>query len=407
MHLNFSSEFFVNNRLRLRELFVGTAPIVITANGVMQRNGDGIYQFRQDSSFWYLTGIEQPDVVLVMDKSKDYLILPTQQAYLDIFHGGSDPVALEAVSGINNIYSQDDGWKQLNGRLKKVKHLATLSAPPPYVAELGFYSNPARASLITRMKEANPEVELLDIRSQLALMRVIKQPVELEALQQAIDITIKGLKYVQRRQYESENQIEADLTQQFVKQGAKGHAFTPIISAGANACILHRDANNSPIGPKELLTLDVGAEVDNYSADISRTYSQTKNPTKRQRDVHAAVIAVQDYAFTLIKPGAQIKDNEKLVEQYMGEKLRELGLIKTIDRDNVRQFFPHATSHFLGLDTHDTGDYGLPLAPGMVITVEPGIYIPAEGIGVRIEDDLLITADGYKNLSAGLPRDIS
>jgi Xaa-Pro aminopeptidase len=285
--------------------------------------------------------------------------------------------------------------------------VATLAAAPPYIKELGMYTNPARAELIKQLKEANETIELLDLRPQLALMRVIKQPTELAALQEAIDITIKGLKYVQKHQYAHEYEIEAALTNNFRKAGAQGHGFTPIVSAGAHACVLHQEENNGSVGARDLLTLDVGAEVDHYTADITRTYSQSKNPTKRQKAVHAAVLAVQDYAFTLIKPGAFIKENEQLVEHYMGEKLRELGLIKTIDKESVRTYFPHATSHFLGLDAHDTGDYSRPLEPGMVLTVEPGIYIPKEGIGVRIEDDVLVTPKGNKILSARLPRDIS
>src|SRR5690606_4788889 len=159
------------------------------------------------------------------------------------------------------------------------------------------------------------------------------------------------------------------------------------------ACVIHNMDNNDPIKTGDLLVLDVGAEVENYSADITRTLAPGGKASKRQKAVYAAVLAVQDYAFSLVKPGALLKDNEQKVEQFMGEKLRELGLIKSIDRDSVRQYFPHATSHFLGLDVHDVGDYSQPLAPGMVLTVEPGIYISDEAIGVRIEDDLLVTAD--------------
>lgn len=196
------------------------------------------------------------------------------------------------------------------------------------------------------------------------------------------------------------------MTHYFRKSGATGHGFSPIVSAGERACVLHQNENNGEIGAKDLITVDIGAEVDNYSADITRTYSQSK-PSKRQKAVHAAVEAVQDYAFSLVKPGVLLKENEALIEHYMGEKLRELGLIKTIDRDSVRTYFPHSTSHFLGLDVHDTGDYSRPLESGMVITIEPGIYIPQEGIGVRIEDDVLVTSKGYKILSGRLPRTIS
>ncbi len=406
MYKHFSTEFFVNNRARLQELFVGTAPIVITANGVMQRNSDSVYPFRQDSSFWYLTGIERSDMVLVIDKSKEYLILPEQHDFQDIFNGVIDQSELAQVSGIGTIYDNAEGWRKLANRLKRVKHVATLAANPPYIKDQGFYTNPARTVLIERLKLQNDQLELLDLRPQLSLMRMIKQPAELAAIQSAIDTTIKAIKHVQKRSYQHEYEVEADVTHQFRKSGATGHGFSPIVSAGARACVLHQDRNNGPIGAKDLLTLDIGAEVDNYSADITRTFSPAKTPSKRQRQIHEAVLAVQDYAFSLVKPGALLKDNEQKIEHFMGEKLRELGLIKIIDKPSVRAFYPHSSSHHLGLDVHDVADYKRPLEPGMVITVEPGIYIPAEGIGVRIEDDVLITKDGHKVLTSRLPRDI-
>lgn len=407
MYHHFSTEFFVNNRKRLRELFVGTAPIVITANGVLQRNGDSSYAFRQDSSFWYLTGINEPDIILVIDKSKEYLIIPQHEKSKEVFDGAIDREALQQISGIETIHSLVDGWKLLSNRLRKVKHVATLGASPSYIKQQGFYTNPARAKLIEQIKDANKELELLDLRPQLTVMRMVKQEQELHAIQEAIDITVKTFKYIQKHQYQYEYQLEAAITRQFRLAGAIGHGFTPIVSAGARACVLHQNANNDLIGEKDFVTVDIGAEVDNYSADITRTYSQTKSPTKRQRAIYSAVLAVQDYALSLIKPGALLKENEQLIEHFMGEKLRELGLIKTIDRESVREYFPHATSHFLGLDVHDVGDYTRPLEPGMVLTVEPGIYIAKESIGVRIEDDVLVTAKGHKVLSARLPRDIA
>jgi Xaa-Pro aminopeptidase len=153
----------------------------------------------------------------------------------------------------------------------------------------------------------------------------------------------------------------------------------------------------------ELLLLDVGAEVNHYAADITRTVSISA-PSRRQQAVFDAVLEVHAFALSLLRPGALMKENEQQIEQLMGEKLRELGLIKSIEHDEVRKYYPHATSHFLGLNVHDIGDYLRPLEPGMVLTVEPGIYIPEEAIGVRIEDDVLITADGYEILTDRLPR---
>ncbi len=153
----------------------------------------------------------------------------------------------------------------------------------------------------------------------------------------------------------------------------------------------------------ELLLLDIGAEINNYAADITRTFAISGKMTKRQKQVFDSVIEVQQYAFSLLKPGVVYKDYELQIEHFMGEKLRELGLITTIDKGSVRKYYPHLTSHFLGLDAHDVGDYTTAFQENMVITVEPGIYIHDETIGIRLEDDVLITKTGYKILSSNLP----
>jgi Xaa-Pro aminopeptidase len=406
MRENFQRDFFVGNRERLRQLFTGTAPIVITANGLLQRNGDIAYKFRQDSSFWYLTGIEEPDVILVMDKGKEYLIIPSRDEVREAFDGSVDAAQLTRISGVEDILGEKAGWKNLAARLKRAKHVATLGAAPGYSEHFGLYTNPARENLQRRLKTENDDLELLDLREHLARLRVIKQPAEILAMRQAIDITLDGIKYACSKtrlpKYQFEYEIEADVLRQFKRAGSTGHAFEPIVVSGKRACILHNLALDGQLSADELLLFDIGAEVSNYSADISRTVALGQ-PSQRQLAIHAAVYDIQQYAIGLLKPGALLMDYERDVMEYMGEKLRELSLIRTISGEEVRRFMPHATSHFLGLDTHDVGDYRQPLAPGMVLTCEPGIYVPEEGIGVRIEDDILITETGNENMSAHLP----
>jgi len=402
-----TAEFFQGNRERLRQLFTGTAPIVITAHAQLQQSADEAYPFRQDSSFYYLTGVTDPGVVLVMDKTKEYLIVPPREVVIEQFDGVIDPVQLARVSGIQTVVTQKEGWRMLSTRLKKSAHVATLGAAPRYIEYLGMYTNPARADLIAQMKEINPKLELLDLRTHLSRMRMVKQPAEIEVIKRAIEVTCSTIKTITRPsklvKYANEYEIEAELTYGFRRQGAP-HAFHPIVSSGKNTCTMHYLKAESPLKSGELLLLDVGAEYEFYASDIARTMSLGGNPTRRQKQVYDAVLDVQEYAFTLLKPGVVLQEYEQQIENYMGEKLRELGLIKTITSDAVRQYFPHRTSHFLGLDTHDAGDYEHPIEPGVIITVEPGIYIPEEGIGIRIEDDVLITVDGIENLSAGLPR---
>lgn len=404
----FTSEFFRGNRERLKQLFSGTAPIVITANGLLQKGSDEAMPFHQDRSFWYLTGIDEPDVVLVMDKSKEYLIVPKREDVKEKFDGAVDFDDLERRTGISDIMDDKKGWKKLESRLKKVNHIATIAAPPKYIDFWGMYTNPARAELIQKLKSLNDEVELLDLREHLSRLRMIKQDVEIEAIQKAIDISVDTLKEVMRpsklSKYAYEYEIEADITRGFRRRGANGHGFTPIVASGKRSCTIHNISNNGELVSDELLMMDVGADVDNYTADITRSVSLNGQPSRRQQAVYDAVLEAEDYALSLLKPGILPKDYEQQVETFVGEKMRELGLIKTIESDNVRKFFPHRTSHFLGLDAHDAGDYEQPLKPGAVLAVEPGIYIPDEGIGVRIEDDVLITADGVKVLTSNLPR---
>lgn len=404
----FQRDFFTGNRERLRQLFTGTAPIIVTANGLLQRGSDEAYAFHQDGSFWYLTGCDEPDVLLVMDKQKEYLIIPTRGDVRQAFDGAIDIDGLKSRSGITEIVDEREGWHRLEKRLKKVKNVATLAANPSYIEHLGVYANPSRAALIHQIKKINSEAELLDLRPHLARMRMVKQAPELEALQQAIDITIDTIKTVTKStklaKYAYEYELEADITRSFRVHGAMGHSFTPVVASGPRTCTLHHITNDAALERGGLIVLDIGAEYEHYAADIARTVSFAEPMTHRQKVVYEAVCEVQDYAFSLLKPGVTMHTYEKQVETFMGEKLRELNLIKTITRDTVRTFFPHATSHFLGLDAHDDGDYDRPLEPGVVLTVEPGIYIPTESIGVRIEDDVVITDTGIKNISGRLPR---
>lgn len=404
MESRFTAEFFKGNREKLRKLFTGTAPIVLSANGLLQRAADSSFTFKQDSSFWYLTGIDEPDVVLVMDKYREYLIIPEQSDYQRSFDGTVADQAHARISGIETVLGYKEGWRALNTRSKKVKHIATLAAAPAYLEMYGMYTNPARQQLAAKLQRANTSLKLLDIRPHLAQMRVVKQPSELAAMKTAIKLTIEAIRLVSKKlpKLGFEYEVDAEITRHFLRHGAQ-NCWKPIVAAGGNATILHYIANHSAIAAREMVLIDIGAEYDHYASDISRTFLP-RNPTKRQLQVIEAVKEVQDFAFNLVKPGALIKENERLVEHFMGEKLRELGLIKTINRETVRHYFPHATSHFLGLDAHDVGDYTKPLAVGTVLTVEPGIYIPEENIGVRIEDDLLVTKNGYQNLSKSLER---
>ena len=375
---------------------------MLTANGLMQRSNDTAFAFRQDSNFWYLTGIEQPDIVLVIDESEEYLIVPGRSGSRQVFDGAIDNTDLSRVSGIKQIYPADQGWEKLTARLKKSK-VGIIEPPKGYLDMIGLYANPARARLRRQLRTAHSAIELLDIRSQLVNLRMVKQQAEVNAIKEAIDLTATGLSKISRHlnDYGYEYDIEADLTATFIRHQA-GHAYEPIVAGGQNACTLHYVQNSSPLAVGQLILIDVGAEIHNYAADITRTFS-IGPPTVRQQQVFDAVSGLQQFAYQQLRPGVLIREYEQLVEKQMGKILKELGLITSTNRADIRHYYPHSTSHFLGLDVHDAADYHKPLAPGMALTVEPGIYIPEEGIGIRIEDDVIITKTGLEILSIDLP----
>ena len=235
----FLINFFRSNRERLESIFAGSAPVVISANGLIQRNADCNYQFRQDSNFWYLTGIEEPDVLLVIDKNKEYLILPEFTNTQKIFNGYQTEENLSKCSGIDNIYDHTVGWRKLTNRLKKVKHVATIIAPPIRIDDVGLYTNPGKLLLQNKIRQINPDIKLLDLRSHFATMRVIKQPIEIKAITKAVDITIDGFRHIIGQDYSYEYQYDADLYRSFRMAGANNYAYLPVIGSGKNACVLH------------------------------------------------------------------------------------------------------------------------------------------------------------------------
>lgn len=404
----FTADFFASNRTALRAAIKSDAPIVITGNGIMQKGSDEAFDFHQDSSFWYLTGINAPDMLLVIGAAETYLIAPTLTFERQAFDGALDLTALATRSGITQILGSRAGWGKLKQELAHNHTVATLLSPPTHMKRHGLYTLPFRRELLARLRRANQHLIIQDVRTELAHLRSVKHPDEIRALQRAIDITSESIADIRRTDFLSnvryEYEIEASLLYGFRTRGADGPAFSSIVGAGAHSTTLHHQNNDGPVAPDDLIVVDVGSSVEHYAADITRTIS--KQPlTGRKAELFGAVKEVQDYALNLIKPGMVFAEYEKDVEKFMGQKMLQLGIIQEASRENIRHYFPHATSHFLGLDLHDAGDYWAPFEPNMVITCEPGIYIPEEGIGVRIEDDVLITESGNTVLSAACPRE--
>ena len=399
------SNLFVSNRQRLSTELKGEL-VVVAAYAGMQRGNDMAFAFEQEANFWWLTGIEVADWWLIFDgtRGKSWLVAPKVDEIHEVFDGSLSYEAALKTSGADAVLSHDEAMKMLRVMAKKHSVVHTLG-DQPYAEYLDFTLNPAPKKMYDMLSRTFNSV--LDCRKELAKLRAIKQPEEITRMKKAISLTMEAFEVakeslaIARHEYE----IEAGFTHYFRSRGASGHAYDPIVAGGKNACTLHYVENNARLKKRELLLIDIGARVDGYAADITRTYAFSE-PTKRQREVHAAVRQAQAEIIALLKPDLSVEEYQRDVDSIMTEALLKLGLMKSRDDEkSYRKYFPHAISHGLGVDVHDS--LGAPrfLQAGMVLTVEPGIYIPEESIGVRIEDNILITESGATNLSARLSTD--
>ncbi len=394
------SKFHANNRQRIVDAIAGGL-LVLSANGQMQSSNDSVFRFKQEANFWWLTGIDQPDWLVIIDglQNKSWLVSPQMSDVQQIFNGSLQFDVARKISGIDKVVNYDEAFIMLRDLAKQ--HSLVYTAGDLFNSEyFNFTLNPAPHKLKLKLEQIFNNVQ--DCNLELAQLRAIKQPDEIKAVKQAIKLTIEAFKNVKQKlpELKHEYQVEAEFSYYFRSNGADGHAFDPIVACGKNACVLHYHENNASLKSNNLVVMDIGAQIGGYSADISRTYAVGK-PNQRQIAVHQAVQSAHGQIIDLLHPGLKITDYEKQVDTIMQAALHQLNLLSS--PDDYRRYFPHSVSHGLGVDTHDSLGRPNEFLPGMIITVEPGIYIPKEGIGVRIEDDILITNTGHQNLSAALP----
>jgi Xaa-Pro aminopeptidase len=397
--------FFTANRDRLMSVIQGGL-VVMAGYTSMQAANDTPATFEQESNFWWLTGVEFPDWWMIIDGSrhKSWLVAPKVSENHQIFDGSLTPRGAMEVSGIETVLDSDEAMIMLRGLARQHSMVYTLGEHP-YAEYLDFTFNPGPKKNYELLSRIFKSVQ--DCRLDLTALRAVKQPEEITAIKKAISLTTEAFRQVKEKlpQLSYEYEVEAEFTYHFRRHGARGHAYDPIVASGKNACTLHYAQNNTRLKKRQLLLLDIGARYHGYAADISRTYA-IGELTKRQIAVHRAVQDAHYKIIDLIKPGKLVSEYYQAADIIMGEALRKLGLLNdSSDVSIYRQYFPHAISHGLGVDVHD--NMGAPkfFQPGMVLTVEPGIYIPAEAIGVRIEDNILVTKTGHSNLSGELSTD--
>lgn len=376
--------------------------VVVGAYIQTQRGNDASFAFEQEANFWYLTGIDAPDWWVIFDDDKSWLVAPDVDQMHQVFDGSLSWEDAKRISGVDDVVSRADADELLRTLAKKYDAVYTLGADP-HTKHYDFVLNPAQKQMQARLKKIFSDV--CDCRQDLARLRSIKQPHEIDAMKKAIALTVETFTDVKKKLPEltAEYEVEAEFTYSFGKSGGVGHAYDPIVAGGKNACTLHYNTNKDRLNNGELLLIDIGARVDGYAADITRTYA-IGTPTERQIAVHRAVETAHKAIIALLRPGLAVADYQAQVDVIMQDALISLELLKDRnDRTTYRKYFPHAISHGLGIDVHDSLGRPTELQPGMVLTVEPGIYIPEESIGVRIEDDILITDTGRLNLSGALP----
>ncbi len=397
-----NADFFSHNRSAFSTLLKGGVA-VLAGNTSVQRSNDMAYSFTQEANFYYLTGIRQADWKVIIEgaSGRTTLVSPIVESVHALFDGTLPPEEALRISGADRVIDQHEAAQYLRTLAKKHSIVYSLTTSK-HAAHYNFSLNPAELDNIRMLERVFGEVQ--DCRNELTSLRVLKQPEEIKAMQKAVDLTIVAFERVKSDlvSYVYEYEIEADMTHTFRSHGSDGHAYDPIIASGSHACTLHYGANNDKLASGKLILLDVGASYQAYCADITRTYSK-KQPTKRQAEIHLCLQHAQSKIIDLLAPGVLLSEYSKSVDEIMKQTLMSLKLLKSMsDEDTYRTYFPHAIGHGLGIDTHDSLGQPRVFQPGMVITVEPGIYIPEEGIGLRIEDDILITERGYKNLSAKL-----
>ena len=411
------STLYISNRKKFTERMTANSLAVFNSNDIFPISADSTMPFQQHRDILYLSGVDQEESILVLfpnannPSHREVLFLKETSDLIAVWEG--EKLTKETAfltSGIKTVYWLQQFptiFKQLMAEAQGMY----LNANEHLRANTEVETREDR--FIKQVKQDYPAHQVHKSAPIMHKIRSIKESVELELMQRACKITEAGVRrllaFIKPGVWEYE--IEAELAHEFLRNRSKGFAYTPIVASGKNACVLHYIENNQQCQDGDVILLDVGAEYANYSSDLTRCLPVNGRFTARQKAVYNAVLHVKNEAQKLLVPGTIMAEYHKQVGALMEEQLVGLGLIsmediKTQNPDwpAYKKYFMHGTSHFLGLDTHDVGIWHEPISAGMVFTCEPGIYIPAEGLGIRLEDDLVVQSSGAPfNLMGDIP----
>jgi Xaa-Pro aminopeptidase len=348
--------------------------------------------FFQDTNFLYLTGWTEPGAVLMLTPSEEILFLPPRNSYSEKYTGpklGPEDPAAASKTGFDKVLPLYALQSNFTRSLEASKRIYLTPNDPQ----------------ADKLKPLAPFHEVASASDAIANLRVVKSAAEIELITKATDVTIEAHRAAWHKMKPGlhEYEIAAVMTNTYFERGCERSAYAPIVGSGPNSVVLHYMANRRRMDSGEVVVMDVGAECSEYATDVTRTVPVNGKFTPRQREIYDIVLGAQKAAIAAVKPGIRMRADPNSLYQIAFDYINTHG--KDLHGEPLGKYFNHGLGHYVGLDVHDPGDINAPLKPGMIITIEPGIYIPEENIGVRIEDTLLVTADGAKNLSEALPRD--
>ena len=407
---------FINNRKLFSDKLEENSIAIFNANDIMPTNSDGTMPFKQNSDLFWLTSVDQEESVLAVVKNnnqvKEMLFLKETNEHIAIWEGAKlDKESAQKNSGVEKIYWLNQMDEILNVEIEKASKIyLNKNIHSRSTSEVQTRDDRFRKVLIKN----HPNKEIAEAAPIMHELRFIKSEIEIELMRHACNITEKGLRRILPiiKPGIMEYQIEAELMHEFLSNRSAGFAYQPIIGSGTDSCVLHYIDNNKMCKDGDILLMDFGAEYANYASDLTRTVPVSGKFSERQKNVYNAVHRVMKEATNMLRPGTDHKKMQQEVIKIMEEELISLGLF---DREDVKKqdpskpmykkYFMHGTSHSLGLDVHDVGDTSTPMQPGMVFTCEPGIYIREEGIGIRLENDVLVTSGNPDDLMKNIPID--
>ena len=411
--------FFTENRNALINKLKENSLVLVFSSDEFPKNGDQTFSFRQNSDTYYLSGLDQEEIILAIcpnnsDASlREVLFIKKVDKTQVIWYGKKlDLEKAKKLSGVESVFWMDEYEKMLPKLLNESEHIYLWkNNAPKFTTDVPYKA----LRMEEQLRKDFPNHQFKELAPLTTELRLIKKEEELVAMKKAIEITEKAYHRLLKKLKPGmmEYEVEANTTYEYIRNGAQGHAYAPIVASGANACILHYEENDQECKDGDLLLLDFGAEYAYYAADCSRTIPINGKFSPRQAACYQAVLDVYQEAHKLYIPGNTIDDINMEVNKMMEAKMIELGLFSAKDVENqdkmnplFTQYFMHGTSQFIGLDVHDVGTKQTPLKEGMVLTCEPGLYIEKEGIGIRIETDILITKNGPVDLMADFPVEI-